>query len=79
MSAHDSTEGGYALAYGTCLACRTTFGFNPLRVPSLTVDGDRKPVCSNCMGLVNQKRKKMGLPPHPVLPGAYDPAPISEL
>lgn len=80
MYENDSPDGGtFALVYGGCVGCGQTFAFNPHRVPSVMVNGTREPVCSHCMGLVNRQRVRQGLTPHSILPGAYDPIPISEL
>jgi hypothetical protein len=70
---------GYAIVIGTCIACKQTFGFNPHRVPSITVNGNREPVCSNCLARRNQYRAEQGLPPDEALPGAYEPIEESEL
>ena len=57
---------------GGCINCGRLFHFNPERVPSITVNGQREPVCAACMDNANAKRKFLGLPPWPILPGAYD-------
>jgi hypothetical protein len=54
-------------ATSPCFACKQQFTFNPDRVPAF----QGEPVCESCMAKVNAKRKDMGLPPHPILPGAY--------
>lgn len=66
---------GFAFAMGTCLACKKTFTFHPSFVPAL----GGEPVCESCMELVNEKRKAMGLDPHPIHPRAYDVAEENEL
>jgi hypothetical protein len=60
-----------------CLSCGRVFTFNPDRVPSLDLKDGRgkQPICLDCMTRGNAKRKELGLPEHPILPGAYDPAP----
>jgi hypothetical protein len=70
------SEQGFMWAMGPCLACGQVFAFDPERVPSLRwpqPDGPREPVCSSCMARANARRKAAGLPPHPILPGAYPP------
>lgn len=66
---------GYAIAFGACFGCGRTFGFNPVRVPAY----QGQPVCQSCMDRANAQRSEMGLPPHPILPDAYEPAPEEEL
>ena len=63
---------GYMMAIGECFACRQVFTFSPSRVPSVVVDGDRKPICRNCVDRANPRRVANGLPPIVPLPGAYD-------
>lgn len=70
---------GYVLAHGYCVGCEQLFSFNPVRVPSLAVNGQREPVCQTCVARVNPMRKKNGLPPIEPLPGAYEAADESEL
>ena len=64
---------GYELCMGVCIACGRVFGFNPHRVPSVRVKGEREPVCQECIEVANAKRKAAGLPELKVLPGAYEP------
>ena len=53
---------GYVLAYGECIGCRRLFHFNPLRVPSISIDGrPREPICAACVVRVNPQRRKNGL------------------
>jgi len=55
--------------------------FNPHTVPSIPVDehnhpaigGDRKPLCENCVGLLNVGRRAQGLPEVVVPEDAYEP------
>lgn len=71
---------GYVLCIGTCCFCKGIFGFNPLKVPSVKVDGngdpdpngDKAPICENCMERGNAMRRSKGLEPFPILPGAYE-------
>jgi hypothetical protein len=71
---------GYAVVMGPCLVCTRVFGFNPRRVPSLTVNGSREPVCKSCIDTENDRRRPLGvelLPaPHP---DAYSPISANEL
>lgn len=70
---------GYVIAMGSCLACRQVFSFNPMRVPSIRVNGVLEPVCGACMALVNAKRVAAGVEPHPIMDGAYGACNESEL
>jgi hypothetical protein len=71
---------GVAFCTGSCLACRRPFTFNPMRVPSLRVNGVREPICEGCMtGRINPLRVEKGLPPFEILPGAYEACDESEL
>ena len=71
---------GYAFALGPCFACGKTFSFNPLRVPSFRDNhGVRCPVCSECMTIVNVKRKEKGLDPFDIPSDAYEPVAEGEL
>jgi hypothetical protein len=70
---------GFAICYGPCVACHRVFAFNPLRVPSLTWQGTRQPVCAACVMRVNPKRVANGLPAIVPLPDAYDAVAEAEL
>jgi hypothetical protein len=70
---------GYYIAAGTCYGCGRIFSYNPMRVPSIRIDGDRKPICLACVERVNPLRKKNGLPPIEPLPDAYEACDESEL
>lgn len=60
------------MAFGACICCGKTFGFNPVSVPSTAaITGKKEPVCEDCMGVINEKRKAKGLEPFPILPDAY--------
>lgn len=39
---------GYAVMFGECCACHKPIFFNPHRVPSLTINGVREPLCIDC-------------------------------
>ena len=71
---------GYVLATSACICCGVPFSYNPHKVPSTSaITGTREPVCLRCMNAINAKRQEMGLDPHPILPGAYEPMPEGEL
>jgi len=67
-------------AIGPCGACHQPFSFNPYLVPSHDFGRGRgkEPICEMCMHLANTKRKELGMEPHPILPGAYDPSPTED-
>ena len=69
----------FALGYAQCYGCKQPFGFNPVRVPSVRIDGVREPVCPNCVAIANPKRIANGLAPIVPLPDAYEPVDESEL
>jgi hypothetical protein len=70
---------GYAFAHGDCYGCGRLFSFNPLRVPSLPVDGVRQPICEACVARANPLRVANGLPPIVPFPDAYEPVDENEL
>jgi hypothetical protein len=70
---------GYAVAFGPCWSCGVVFGFNPARVPSIVVDGEREALCRSCVDRANELRRASDQPLIDVLPGAYDPAELGEL
>jgi hypothetical protein len=70
---------GSVFCIGTCYGCKRQFSFNPMRVPSLFVDDDRRPICRACVDRVNPRRIANGLAPIVPLPGAYDACDEGEL
>ena len=70
---------GYCLAHGLCIRCRQVFSFNPMKVPSIVMDGTRRALCRDCIEPFNEQRRKLGLPLMVPLPGAYEPCHESEL
>jgi hypothetical protein len=68
-------------AAATCFGCKQPFTFNPELVPSLRINaegqpdpnGEKVPICRTCIERANVTRAKAGLPPHTILPGAYEP------
>lgn len=70
---------GYAFAWGSCIGCGQVFGFNPVRVPSITMDGQREPICRACVERANPRRIANGLDPIVPAPDAYEPVAESEL
>ena len=73
---------GYVQGIGICrVGCGKVFGFNPNRVPSIRIEnGEREPVCEDCVRRVNAMRKEAGAEPFfTVLPGAYEQAKEEEI
>jgi hypothetical protein len=63
---------GYALCHGPCIGCGRIFSFNPMRVPSVMINGQREPICENCVARVNPRRKANGLDEIVPAPDAYE-------
>jgi hypothetical protein len=63
---------GYITAMSPCINCGAIFSYNPLRVPSIRINGVREPICSSCVARVNPIREKNGLAPIVPLPDAYE-------
>jgi hypothetical protein len=70
---------GYAMCHSSCIGCGQLMAYNPMRVPSVTIEGVRQPICRNCVERVNPLRKANGLMPIVPLPDAYEPCPEEEL
>lgn len=70
---------GYALCMGPCIGCGRLFAFNPMRVPSCTINGNREPVCQHCVARVNPMRIANGLEPIVPKPDAYEACDEQEL
>jgi hypothetical protein len=69
----------YAFCYGECAVCNRAFSFNPVRVPSVRVNGVREPVCLACVEASNPRRVANGLAPIVPAPDAYEACHESEL
>jgi hypothetical protein len=67
---------GYGIVMGFCIACKSPIQFNPLKVPSLVIDGRREPVCRYCAERWNELHPDNA---RPILEGAYDWVPEEEL
>lgn len=70
---------GYALMFSACCSCGRVVGYNPMRVPSVRIDGVRQPLCRDCVDRANNLRIAQQTDPIVVLPGAYDPVDESEM
>jgi hypothetical protein len=47
---------GYAYCTSACFGCGRLFSYNPVRVPSIRVNGNREPICQTCVDRVNPQR-----------------------
>lgn len=56
-----------------CAACGKVFTCNPDLVPVAVVDGERLPICKECVEKANPIREEKGLPPIQVYPDSYEP------
>lgn len=70
---------GYAIAMAPCVVCGRLFGFNPHRVPSAVVDGQREPICRPCVERANPLRIAKGLEPIVIHSDSYEPIDEHEL
>lgn len=70
---------GFITGFSACFGCKRLFTYNPLRVPVIFVNGEREPVCQDCVDRVNPQRIANGLEPIMPLPRAYEPPPEDEL
>jgi hypothetical protein len=70
---------GYVTAMGHCFGCGRIFSFNPVRVPSITINGTREPICAGCVERANPLRVKNGLPPIIPASDAYEGCDEGEL
>jgi len=61
----------YAFVMSACFSCKTPFSYNPHRVPSIRVNGEREPICEACILAINPLRIEKGLEPFAVHPDAY--------
>ena len=61
---------GYMSLIAPCFLCRKVFASNPNKVPSVK----NEPICEDCIERVQEARKRQGMRPFPVPPGAYEPA-----
>ena len=63
---------GYAFCMGHCVGCRKPFSFNPMKVPSIRMNGKREPICKSCVDVANVQRKEHGIDLIVVAHDAYD-------
>ena len=70
---------GYAFATSTCFGCKRVFFYNPMKVPSIRINGVREPICQACVDRANPDRIKNGLKPIVPAPDAYEACDEKEL
>lgn len=61
---------GYSIVLGPCVNCGQLFGFNPHHVPSITIKGQREPLCRSCFTRWQEMHPDV---PYTLHPEAYDP------
>jgi hypothetical protein len=67
----------YMIVMSACFGCKQVFSYNADRVPSIRINGEREPICRDCVARVNPKRAANGLAAIVILPGAYDPEEVA--
>ena len=70
---------GFCFAFSKCAACHQPFAYNPLRVPSVRINGVKEPICRGCVLEWNVRMVKAGKEPHPIPDDAYEPIREEEL
>jgi hypothetical protein len=70
---------GYALAFSACIGCGRMFAYNPMKVPSVRINGEREPLCQVCTRRLNMVRAANGLEPIVPAPDAWEPVAEEEL
>ena len=70
---------GFAQCFGVCIICQNPFAFNPVRVPSVRVSGERQPICESCVERGNVLRAERGMEPIQVHADAYNACDEREL
>lgn len=64
---------GFMLVTSHCYGCKQLFSYNPNKVPSIRINGEREPVCRSCIERANPERIKNGLDPISIKADAYQP------
>ena len=70
---------GYALMIGSCINCKARISFNPMKVPSIKVEGAREPLCIDCANYLNKLKEDSGQQAVPIQPDAYQACKEEEL
>jgi hypothetical protein len=66
---------GFMIAIGRCVACGNTFAFNPNKVPSIRINGEKEPICRPCIERANALKREKGIPEFEIPKDAYAPEP----
>ena len=68
----------FMFCHSVCCNCKTAISFNPERVPSVRVHGEREPLCAGCFDEWNRiHRTSRGLAPLALHPDAFEPLEVS--
>lgn len=70
---------GWCFAFSACAACHVPFSYNPIKVPSVRINGFREPLCRGCVEGWNERRVAAGMSPWPIDEDAYEPIREEEL
>lgn len=74
----DSTV-AFVSVIAACANCQSLFASNPLRVPSVVIDGERLPLCRPCVEWANGIRRARGLPTWEIFPDSYEAIDAAEV
>ena len=67
------------MVHSPYVGCGKIFAYNPHKVPSVIIKGEREPICRDCVNDANPLRIQNGLEPIQISPEAYEPIHESEL
>ena len=62
-----------------CARCGGLVSYNPVRVPSVVINGAREPLCRACVEWANPIRAARGLPTWPIYADSYEPVDEQEV
>jgi hypothetical protein len=57
---------------GVCACCAAIVSFDPDRVPTIKINGQKQPLCESCVGEANARRNLLKLQPIVIPEGTYD-------
>ena len=63
----------YMTCTSHCVGCGELISYNPSRVPSIRVNGEKQALCLECATKINQNRIKAGMDACFIPPDAYEP------
>ncbi len=64
---------GFCFAFSACAACHVPFCYNPIKVPSVRINGVKEPLCRGCVEEWNARKVAAGYEPQPIPDDAYEP------